>query len=81
MISARKQNKIVRYEYDALGRRVSRSGKTLGSTKYIYDGLDVVMDDDFNNGVVRYQNGLGIDDKLKIVVGGQANYFLQDHLG
>lgn len=54
IISARKQNKIVRYEYDALGRRVSRRGKTLGSTKYTYDGLDVVMDDNFNNGIVKY---------------------------
>lgn len=71
----------VRYEYDALGRGVSRQGKTLSATKYTYDGLDVVMDDDFNNGIVKYQNGLGIDDKLKMVVGGQANYFSQDHLG
>jgi RHS repeat-associated protein len=81
MITARKQNKIVRYQYDALGRRVSRIGKTLGSTKYVYDGLDVVMDDDFEMGIVKYQNGPGIDDKLKMVVGGQAKYFLQDHLG
>lgn len=81
MISAGKQNKIVRYEYDALGRRVSRSGKTLGSTKYTYDGLDVVMESDFKDGIVKYQNGPGIDNKLKMLVGGQAKYFLQNHLG
>ena len=83
MISARNvsRNKIVRYEYDALGRRVSRQGKTLGSTKYTYDGLDVVMESDFKDGIVQYQNGPGIDNKLKMVVGGQAKYFLQDHLG
>lgn len=69
------------FHYDALGRRVSRHGKTLGSTKYTYDGLDVVMDDDFNNGIVKYRNGLGIDDKLKMVSSGNAKYFLQDHLG
>lgn len=60
MISARKQNKIVRYQYDALGRRVSRIGKTLGSAKYTYDGDDVVMDDDFETGIVKYLNGPGI---------------------
>ncbi len=81
MTTARNRNKILRYQYDALGRRVSRSGKTLGATKYTYDGLDVVMDDDFNKGIVKYQNGLGIDDKLKMVANGQANYFQQDHLG
>lgn len=79
--SARKNNKIVRYQYDALGRRVSRQGKSVGATaKYTYDGLDVVLDDG-SEGVVKYQNGLGIDDKLKMVVDGQAKYFLQDHLG
>ena len=80
MISARKQNKIVRYEYDALGRRVSRQGKTLGSTKYVYDGLDVVMDIDGST-VTRYQNGPGIDNKLSIKVGTTTNYFIADHLG
>ncbi len=37
--------------------------------------------DDGSQGLVKYQNGLGIDDKLKLTVNGQANYFSQDHLG
>ncbi len=79
MASTRKQT--VRYRYDALGRRVQRyfvGGKE--NTKFIYDGLDVVADD--NNGTLtKYQNGLGIDNKLKMVTSGTAKYFLSDHLG
>ena len=37
--------------------------------------------DDGSEGIVKYQNGVGIDDKLKMVANGQAKYFLQDHLG
>ncbi len=78
--STRKQT--VRYLYDALGRRVRRHTPGLReSTKFIYDGLDVVMDNDVNTGITKYQNGLGIDNKLKMVTSGQAKYFLQDHLG
>jgi RHS repeat-associated protein len=37
---------------------------------------------DNNDGIItKYQNGLGIDNKLKMVTNGQAKYFLQDHLG
>jgi RHS repeat-associated protein len=50
-------------------------------TKFIYDGLDVVVDDDLVVGVTKYQNGLGIDDKLKLTNGGVSTYFLADHLG
>jgi RHS repeat-associated protein len=75
-----KKNRI-RYRYDALGRRIQRyfvGGKE--NTKFIYDGLDVVADD--NSGVLtKYQNGLGIDNKLKMITSGTAKYFLADHLG
>ncbi len=81
MTTASTRKQTVRYKYDALGRRVQRilgSGKE--NTKFIHDGMDVVMDD--NSGVLtKYQNGLGIDDKLKLTSGGVAKYFLQDHLG
>ncbi len=39
------------------------------------------MDDDVSAGVTKYQNGLGIDDKLSLQTGGVRKYFLQDHLG
>ena len=78
--STRKQT--VRYKYDALSRRVQR---TLGfgkeNTKYTYDGHDVVMDDDGAYGITKYQNGFGIDDKIKLTNAGASKYFLQDHLG
>jgi RHS repeat-associated protein len=77
--STRKQR--IRYRYDALGRRISRyivGGKE--NTKFTYDGNDVILDD--NSGVItKYQNGLGIDNKLKMVTNGVSKYFLQDHLG
>lgn len=81
MTSASTRKETVRYRYDALGRRVQRyfkGGKE--NTKFIYDGQDVLADD--NAGVLtKYQNGLGIDDKLKVSLNGAAKYFLTDHLG
>ena len=77
--ATRKQK--VRYRYDALGRRVERNFGFKERAKFTHDGLDVVMDDDNNTGLTKYQNGLGIDDKLKVSSGGASNYFLQDHLG
>ncbi len=72
--STRKQT--VRYLYDALGRRVRRHTPGLReSTKFTYDDLDVVMDDDVNIGVTKYQNGLEIDNKLKLTSGGVFQVF------
>lgn len=71
----------VRYLYDALGRRVQRylvGGKE--NTKFIYDGQDVLVDD--NSGVLtKYLNGEGIDNKLRVQTGSDVKYFLTDHLG
>ena len=42
--------------------------------------MDVVIDD--NNGTLtKYQNGPGIDNKLKQTTSGTSKYFLQNHLG
>ena len=82
LVTASTRKQTVRYRYDALGRRVQRYFVRGGgeNTKFIYDGLDIVMDD--NSGVLtKYQNGLGIDNKLKLTSGGVSKYFLQDHLG
>jgi RHS repeat-associated protein len=82
MSAAWDRKQRVRYHYDALGRRVHRVlGYGKENTKFTYDGLDVIMDDDANTGITRYQNGLGIDNKLKLTNAGNAKYFLQDHLG
>jgi RHS repeat-associated protein len=69
----------INFEYDALGRRVKRT-KGTEITKFTYDGQDVVMDN-VNNVITKYQNGLGIDNKLKLKSNGVSKYFLQDHLG
>lgn len=77
--STRKEK--ARYKYDALGRRVERNLRhSKERTRFTHDGLDVVMDD-AETGITKYQNGLGIDDKLKLTNSGNASYFLGDHLG
>ncbi|MBK8151182.1 MAG: hypothetical protein IPK58_24000 [Acidobacteria bacterium] len=64
-----------------MGRRIQRIvGNGRENTKFVYDGLDVVMDD--NSGVLtKYQNGPGIDNKLKMSANGVSKYFIADHLG
>jgi RHS repeat-associated protein len=78
--SSRKQS--VRYKYDALGRRVQRAvvGGKDENTKFIYDGQDVLADDNAGT-LTKYQNGLGIDNKLRVQTGNDAKYFVADHLG
>jgi RHS repeat-associated protein len=81
LVSASTRKRMVRYKYDALGRRVQRflfANKE--NTKFIYDGQDVVADDNAGT-LTKYQNGLGIDNKLKVSTNGTAKYFLADHLG
>ena len=90
MASAGQEEK--RYEYDALGRRVSSLlipveilSDLSGPTKFIYDGLDVILDDnsELPGGTTRsitYQNAPGIDNKMEWS-DGRPGYFLQDHLG
>src|SRR5262249_46665924 len=71
----------VSYSYDALGRRVQRTSTTSGTTKFVYDGLDVVRDLDANGvTVAEYLNGIEIDDKVRQTINGAASYFLTDHL-
>jgi hypothetical protein len=72
----------VSYNYDALGRRVQRSGTVSGTTKFVYDGLDVIRDLDANGStVVDYLNGRGMDQNLRQTQSSNVSYFLADHLG
>ena len=80
MVSADNGTGHVDYAYDALGRRVSRDDGTQ-LTNYTFDGRDVLMDDDSVSGISTYQNGLGIDNKLKVSNPTASSYFLADHLG
>jgi len=80
MVSAGNGLSQANYVYDALGRRVSRSSGAQ-TTNFSYDGQEVLMDNDSVSGVTKYQNGLGIDNKLKQTAGSTAGYFLADQLG
>jgi RHS repeat-associated protein len=70
----------VNYKYNALGQRTERYVGA-NSTKFTYDGQDVLLDVNSDGSFVKYVNGLGIDDKIRQTVNGQAQYFVQDHLG
>ncbi|MGH9930844.1 MAG: RHS repeat-associated core domain-containing protein [Pyrinomonadaceae bacterium] len=68
--------------YDALGRRVQRSSTTSGTTKFVYDGADVVRDLDGSGATIAdYINGPGVDNKLRQTAGGTTSYFVPDRLG
>ena len=55
---------------------------TGGTTKFVYDGADVVRDLDGSGATTAdYLNGPGIDNKLRQTSGGTAAYYLDDHLG
>jgi len=72
----------VSYSYDALGRRTQRSSSTSGTTKFIYDGADVVRDLNTDGSTAAdYLNGPGIDNKLRQTAGGTTSYFVTNHLG
>lgn len=73
----------VSYGYDALGRRASRTANG-STTKFLYDGADVVLDKASDGSSVDYLNGGGIDNKLRQTSSSaptSPQYFLQDHLG
>ena len=79
MSTAAKTGSSVSYQYDALGRRVKRTQGT-SVTKFTNDGQDVLLDD-VGGTLTKYQNGGGIDNKLKSTTGTTINYFFADHLG
>jgi RHS repeat-associated protein len=69
------------FKYDALGRRIEKTinGTT---TKYLYDGLDIIQEK--QNGVVtaNYIRGLNIDEHLaRIKSDGTIRYYQTDALG
>lgn len=73
---------IVTYSYDALGRRAQRTSSASGTTKFVYDGSDVLRDLDGSGATIAdYLNGPGVDNKLRQTLSGAASYFLTDHLG
>ncbi len=69
------------YTYDYLGRLVKRS---VGSTtsKYVYDGEQIIAEYDGSNNLVRkFIYGSGIDEPVCMIVGSSTYYYHYDGLG
>ncbi len=72
---------VVTYAYDALGRRIQRTSSISGTTKLVYDKLDVIRDlDGSGNTAADYLNALNTDERLRQTVSGNPSYFIADHL-
>ena len=69
------------YRYDGLGRRIEKvaNGQT---TRYIYDGEDILLEYDGANVLqARYTHGPGIDEPIAVTKGGATFFYHQDGLG
>lgn len=69
------------YRYDGLGRRIEKvaNGQT---TRYIYDGEDILLEYDGSNTLqARYTHGPGIDEPVAVTKGGSTFFYHQDGLG
>ncbi len=75
----------VSYKYDALGRRIQRTGSDGSATNFTYDGQDVMKDVTNDGSTIDYLNGPGIDNKIRqtsnVRKKSTALYFETDHLG
>jgi len=75
----------VSYKYDALGRRIQRTGSDGVATNFTYDGQDVMKDVNNDGSTVDYLNGPGIDNKVRQTSTAKkkstALYYETDHLG
>lgn len=79
MVSASDGTNSAAYVYDALSRRVKRT-QASSVEKFTHDRNEVLVDD-VNTVATKYQNGIGVDNKLKKSVGSSSEYFIVDHLG
>lgn len=69
------------YRYDGLGRRIEKvaNGQT---TRYIYDGEDILLEYDGANVLqARYTHGPGIDEPIAVTKGASTFFYHQDGLG
>jgi len=69
------------FRYDPWGRRIQKSGP-LGTTNYLYDGINLLEELD-NSGTVlaRYNQGSWIDEVLSQLRSSTTSYYEQDGLG
>lgn len=69
------------FRYDLFGRRIQKSG-TLGTTNYLYDGMDIVEEMDNAEGTLaRYAQEPRADQPLSELRSGSASYYDADGLG
>jgi len=77
------------YRYDGLGRRIEKvanastgSAQAGQTTRYIYDGEDILLEYDGANVLqARYTHGPGIDEPIAVTKGGATFFYHQDGLG
>ncbi|MFH1146227.1 MAG: RHS repeat-associated core domain-containing protein [Pseudomonadota bacterium] len=71
----------ISFAYDALGRRISKTSLA-GTTRYIYDGYQSVVETDASGTVkAAYVYGTGIDEALTVTRNGGTYYYHYDGLG
>jgi len=73
-------NTVATYTYDFAGRRISKTVATT-TTKYCYDGYQVIAE--YQNDVLarKYVYGPGIDEPICMIASGQRYYYHYDGLG
>ena len=73
------------YKYDALWRRTEKvitADSTTKTTRYLYDGFDMLAEYDETNTVrAKYLHNIGIDDPLAMETNGEGYYYHKDALG
>jgi len=75
--------RIVTFEYDALGRRIQKRTGFGATTRYAYDGMDILTETATRTGItVKYIHGPGIDEPLAAEdEAGNLTFFHADGLG
>jgi RHS repeat-associated protein len=69
------------FRYDPFGRRIQKSGP-LGTTNYLYDGANPAEEvDGSGNLVLKYTQGVGIDDPMTMLRAGTTSFYQADALG
>ncbi len=81
LVEVKKPGLLVKYGYDALGRRVTKKVND-NVTQFRYDGDDLILEMDENDSITaNYIFGPGIDNPLSMNRNGRNCYYLKDGLG
>jgi RHS repeat-associated protein len=81
LTEVRKPGLLVKYEYDAIGRRVSKEVNGV-VTQFRYDGEDMILEMDSKDSLIaNYTFGPGIDDPLMMHRDSNNYYYVKDGLG